>query len=218
MYFLAGVPIVLCIIFFGISHYINKDADADRDTANCLVVLSGVLAALAILVPLGATLMPDTKDFAWSGWLLAGALVSGAVCLFGTVFCMIKLQNTKQFKPKEKRYVPGWINATWIALSMLAIAVILVKVVPSAGHSTADFPKALGARFAVARDLPSLGSNRDMIEKEWGAPTLVKSQELRYRTRDGAIVFCLDTKGATQSITETQEADINAIGKVCGQN
>jgi len=107
MYFVAAIPIFLCFILFCVSHLVNKNADADRDTANCLLVLSGVLAALAILVPLGAILMPDAKEMTWTGWFLAGALVSGAACLFGTVFCMIKLQDMKQFKPKEKRFVPG---------------------------------------------------------------------------------------------------------------
>lgn len=218
MYFVAAIPIVLSFIFFWVSHLINRTADADRDTANCLVVLSGVLAALAILVPLGATLMPEAKDFSWPAWFLAGALVSGAVCLFGTVFCLIKLQDTKQFKPKEKRFVPGWINATWIALGMLALAVVLIKVVPKAEHSAAGLPTAPATRFAVVRNLPPVGSAGDLVEKEWGTPSVVKSQEIRYQTGDGTIIFCLDAKGLTRSITETQEADPNAIGKFCGQN
>jgi hypothetical protein len=218
MYLIAGIPILLVLIFFAVSHFVNRDAGGDRDTANCLVVLSGVLAALAILVPLGATLMPDAKDIGWTGWFLAGALVSGAVCLFGTVFCMIKLQGTKQFKPKEKRFIPGWINATWIALGMLALAVVLIKVAPAARHAATDPATLPGTRFAVARDLPLLGSTRDTVEKEWGTPAVVQSKELRYRTRDGSVIFCLDGGGLTRSITETQEADLNAIGKVCGQN
>src|ERR1700681_3773621 len=131
---IAAIPIILCLIFFAVSHYVNRNAGAERDTANSLTVLSGVLTALSILVPLGATLMPDANHFEWSGWLLAGALVSGAVCLFGTVYCMITLQSSKQFKPKERRYVPGWTNATWISLGMMALAVILIKVLPSAAH------------------------------------------------------------------------------------
>jgi hypothetical protein len=126
----AASPIVLCLIFFAVSHYLNRNATADRDVANCLTVLSGVLTALSILVPLGAGLLPTAKPYAWPGWFLVGALVSGAVCIFGTVYCMITLQDAQQFKPQNKRYVPGLINATWISLGMMALAVILIKVVP----------------------------------------------------------------------------------------
>ncbi len=214
----AAIPIGLCVIAFAVSHYVNKTAINVRQSANSLVVLSGVLAALAILVPLGAMLIPDSKSFGWPGWLLAGALGCGATCLFGTVFCMIQVQDVDTFKPKDMRYVPGWTNATWIALGMLALAAVLMKLVPSTGQVGSDSQGATRIRFAVARGLPALGSSREMIETGWGTPTLAKSQELRYHTTDGTIIFCLDQKGVVRSITETQEDDVNAIGKVCGQN
>lgn len=86
MVIIALIPIALCTSVYVVSRLINKAATTERDTANCLVVLSGMLAAVAILVPLGATLLPESKDFGWWGWLLAGALVTGVVCLFGIVF------------------------------------------------------------------------------------------------------------------------------------
>jgi len=215
--FFAAIPVALCIIAIGVSRCINKGDTTPRTSTNCLVVLSGMLAALAILVPLGATLIPDSKRFGWRGWMMVGALFSGAVCLFGTVYCMIRLDKDT-FVPNTKPHVLDWINATWIALSLLAVAVVLTKLPQSAGPLGTDSPGATRVRFAVARDLPALGSSREMIEAAWGAPTLAKGQELRYQMKDGAIVFCLDPKGVTQSITEIQEVDVNAIGKVCGQN
>jgi len=214
----ATIPIGLCSIFFAVSHHVNKTADKDRPSANSLVVLSGVLTALAILVPLGAQLLADSKGYGWASWFLVGALFSGAVCLFGTVYCMIGIQGEVTFIPKEKLFVPGWTNATWIALGMLALAAILLKLFPSTARVESELHGATRARFAVARDLPPLGSSHEMIETGWGTPTLAKAQELRYLTTDGTIIFCLDTKGVVRSITETQEGDANAIARVCAQN
>src|SRR5207244_627785 len=119
---------------------------------------------------------------------------SGVASLFSTVYCMINLQDTIVFSTRSKCYVPSCINATWIALIMLALAAVLIKL-PSEGQAGTESSRATRVRFAVARDLPSLGSSREMIETGWGAPTLAKSQELRYQMKDGAIVFCLDPKG-----------------------
>ena len=111
----VAVP-AICIFYFAISLHLNKNATHDRDSANCLVVLSGMLAALAILIPLGATLLPE-KHFAWQAWLLVGALLTGVVCIFGTIYSMISLQDKAKFKPKEPPHISSWINATWFALA-----------------------------------------------------------------------------------------------------
>lgn len=52
----AAFPVV-CVLDYVGSRFVNKDRATDRDSANSLVVLSGMLAALAILIPLGATLL-----------------------------------------------------------------------------------------------------------------------------------------------------------------
>jgi len=215
---LAVAPMGFCIVFFLISHKVNKTADQERDAANSLVVLSGLLAALAILVPLGATLMPGAKEFGLTAWLLVGALLSGATCLFGTVYCMIEVQQVRVFKPQDKRYVPGWTNATWIALGALALATILIKIFPYTGQTEPDSQKGTLVRFAVARNLPALGSSQEMIQAAWGTPTLAKTHELRYQTANGTVVFCLDPKGLVRSIRETQEVDLDAVGTLCGEN
>jgi len=219
MIIVALSPIVLCALVYVLSRAVNKQATTERDTANCLVVLSGMLAAVAILVPLGATLLPESKGFGWWGWLLAGALATGVLCLFGIVFCMIKIQDTKTFKPSERRFVPSWVNATWIALGVLAFASVLVRVVPLLMKPSAELSvEKAGVRFAVARELPPLGTNRETIEKLWGIAATAGPQELRYRTKDGTIVFCLDSKNSTHSIVERQEVEPDAVAGVCGQN
>jgi len=122
------IPALFCIVFYTISDNLNRFAVEDRLSANSLTVLSGILAALAILLPLGTALIPDHGHFTWQIWFLIGALLAGTGCLFGTVYCMIGLQDAVSFKPKDKRYIPGWINASWIALGMLALATVLLKI------------------------------------------------------------------------------------------
>jgi hypothetical protein len=216
MIFVALIPIVVCAVVFVAACTVGKAMQ--RGTANCLIVLSGILAALAIFVPLGATLLPASKGFGWPGWLLVGALLSGAICLFGIVSCMIALQDEgEKFATKGKARVPCWINTAWIALGWLALAAVLIKV-PWGVRAGTESPGATRVRFAVARELPALGSRREIIETEWGAPALANNGELRYQTNNGTIIFCLNSEGVTQSITETQEVNVDAIGKFCGQN
>lgn len=210
----AAFP-VACVLDYAGSRYINRERVTDRDSANSLVVLSGMLAALAILIPLGATLLPD-RHFAWPAWLLVGALLTGVLCVFGTIYSMISLQDKKAFKPNTSPYVPSWINATWFALFVLALGSVGVKSLPAPNEGSTD--SATGAaqrRFVVARDLPELGSTRQTIETNWGTPAVESDSGLLYRTKDGGIVFCLDPKGVAQSITETKEIEANAVGPYC---
>jgi hypothetical protein len=210
----VAVPVV-CIVYFAISLRLNKKATEERDSANSLVVLSGMLAALAILTPLGTTLLPE-KHFAWQAWLLVGALLTGVVCIFGTIYSMISLQDKTKFKPKELAFVPSWINATWFALGLMAFGSLAVKFTPAVSLESTDSSKVTAqVRFVVARDLPELGATRQLIENKWGTPALQRDSELLYRTKDGVIIFCLDSKGITQSITEAKEGDANAVRAYC---
>lgn len=210
----VAVPVV-CISYFARSLQLNKKATTARDSANSLVVLSGMLAALAILIPLGTTLLPE-KHFAWQAWLLVGALLTGVLCIFGTIYSMVTLQDKKTFLPHDLPYIPSWINATWFALTLMALGSVAMKSMPAAGRESTDPASATThVRFVVARDLPELGATRQAIETKWGSPALTKDSELLYRTRDGVIVFCLDPKGITQSITEAKEPDANAVGAYC---
>src|SRR5208282_4964992 len=112
----VGGPVVGVLAAYIASRFVNGTASAKRGSANSLVVLSGMLTALAILIPVGATLLPD-KHFGWKAWLLVGALISGVVCIFGTIYSMISLQDETDFTPNACPYIPSWINATWVALS-----------------------------------------------------------------------------------------------------
>lgn len=213
--FAAAAAPVVCVGYFIKSCRMNKDVGDDRDSASTLIVLSGMLAALAILIPLGATLLPERR-FAWAAWLLVGTLFSAALCMFGTIFSMIGLQHTATFKPNASPYIPSWINATWFALFLLAMSSVAVKSFPATGQESAESTKSTAqVRFVVARELPELGTSRQLIETKWGSPAQENDSELLYRTKDGVIVFCLDPKGLSQSITETKERDADAVKPFC---
>lgn len=62
--FAAAAAPVVCVGYFINSCRMNKDDAGERDSGASLIVLSGMLAALAILIPLGATLLPE-RHFAW---------------------------------------------------------------------------------------------------------------------------------------------------------
>lgn len=95
---------------------------------------------------------------------------------------MIKLQDTKTFKPSEKQFVPGWVNATWIALGVLALASVLVRVVPLLMKQSAEISiEKAGVRFAVAHELPPLGSTRETTEKLWGIAASAGSTKEKVR-------------------------------------
>jgi len=214
----AAIPLIACGAAFAISHVVNKTTATQRLAASSLAVLTGLLTALAILIPLGATLLPESKAFRWQEWLLVGGLFVGVACVFGTIYSMIGLQDVDKFAINTKRTVPGWTNASWIALGALALGTVLVRFVPFSRPESA--PPAQGAspaRFTVARDLPELGTQRGRVEAVWGTPSLVKDHELLYRTRNGLIVFCLDRNSLVQAIVETQEVD-NAVGSHCRSN
>ena len=99
---------------------------------------------------------------------------------------------------------------------LLALGSVVVKSWPAVGQESADSTKeGAQVRFVVARDLPELGTSRQVGQTKWGMPAVENDSELLYRTKDGVIVFCLDAKGLTQSITETKESDADAVRTHC---
>jgi len=212
----AAIPLVACGAAFVLSHIVNKKATTERLSASSLAVLTGMLTALAILIPLGAGLLPQSKVFGWQEWLLVGALFVGVVCVFGVIYCMIGLQDADKFTLNTKPAVPGWTNAGWIALGALALGTVMVRFLPSSRTPAAQATSQ--TRFTVARDLPELRTQRQQIEAAWGSPSLAKDHELLYRTRNGVIVFCLDRDSLVHTIIETQEVDINAGTTHCKPN
>lgn len=187
-----------------------------RTSANSLVVLSGTLAALAIFIPLAATFLPSAK-FGWQAWLLAGSLIAAILCIFMTMFSMIKLQTRDTFEASQFLYVPASINATWITMALLSFAILSLKFWPPNDQQN-NYADASQARFTIARHLPDLGTSQKMIKELWGTPAQERSSELLYRTKDGVIVFCLDSQGMTQSIIETKETTSSANKPLCATN
>ncbi|HXG24369.1 MAG TPA: hypothetical protein VNJ09_07440 [Chthonomonadales bacterium] len=212
----AAIPIAFCLFCFWLSRRLNKEQNKERESAISLAVLSGLLAALAILIPLGAALLPPSRAFQWREGLLLGALFVCVVCMFGTIYSMVQLQDGKTFVPKNKLYIPAWTNTAWIALVALAFCVVLLKVVPSAevmGASSAT--AATDARYAVARNLPKFRTSKQEIEKYWGAPRIANENGLLYTTTGGVVVFCMDNEGLLRVIVETIETKTDAIGTHC---
>jgi hypothetical protein len=212
---LAG-PIGLSSAAYAVGCRFAKGWNTPRDTGASLSVLSGLLAALAILVPLLAASSPWSRSTGLRWWFLLGVLSTGVAGIFGTVFCMILLQNDKDFKPSERRYVPATISGTWICLLFLGTCVVFSTFAPGAGETIVG---SLGAstrsRFAVAHDLPELHTDRRNIENAWGAPEPGNDQILVYRTTSGVVVFCLDSQGLAQKIIETQGVNADAVTTVC---
>jgi hypothetical protein len=181
-----------------------------------------MLAALAIMIPLAIALLPQSTTFAWQGWLLQGAVLVGVVCMFGTIYCMIQLQDfsTASFKLKDRVYIPAWTNTTWVALGALAICVALLRLFPAEEGRDRSSPglPGLGTRFGVARDLPQLRTSRIEIEKAWGSPASASGDRLLYGTSSGGvIVFCLDHDARVIGIIETQGGN-DAIRQNCDRN
>lgn len=99
------VPFV-CIVYFFVSRDLNRDSSTERDSATTLIVLSGMLAALAILIPLAATFLPD-KHFSWRACLLIGSLLTAVLCMFGMLYSMVTLQNRPKYVPSQPPFIPS---------------------------------------------------------------------------------------------------------------
>jgi hypothetical protein len=202
-----------CALAAGFSFLLSRKDATDRIAANSLAVLSGTLAALAILIPLGTVFLPSGK-FGWQAWILVGALIAAILCILANMFSMVQLQKSDKFKATEKLYVPLSINATWAGLILLSAGIVIAKSSisePSANYSNS----APQLRFTVAHDLPELGISRDTIKQQWGTPVQEHKSVLLYRTNSGLAVFCLDAQGLAEAIIETKETIDNVSKSVC---
>lgn len=192
-----------------------RKSDASRPSALTLAVQSGLLAALAILTPLAAASSPWSRRSDWHWWLLATVLVSAVVCMFGTIYGMMQLQNADSFALKDHPAIPCWNNATWVSMILLAFTVVgpILGGAEAPGARLSGGPA--GARFAVTRDLPVLHVDQKEIITAWGIPAYTKDWGLVYKTNGSIVVFCLDHDGRTQKIIETQEETVDALGTFC---
>lgn len=155
-------PTALSGIVFCIGYHIAKTWVTERETAATLTVLSGLLTALAILVPLLAATSSWSRSTNLRWWLLLGVLSTGVVGVFGTIYCMIRVQGYDKFTPSEKPYIPAAISGTWVCLLLLGVCVVASTFAPGAGEANISSPNlSKRARFAVLRDdLPELGADR----------------------------------------------------------
>ena len=216
IWFAVIVPLI-CVLVAVLSAVFFCD-DTDRNSTNSLAVLSGMLAALAILIPLGAIFLPN-GNYGWQALVLVGALGAAIVCMFGTIFSMIQLQKLEKFKTNGNRYVPASINATWIALLLLSAAIVIAKIGLSTNQPSNDYSNSTAQlRFTVAHDLPDLGTSGPIIKQQWGMPAQENNSALIYRTKNGLTVFCLDSQGLARAIIETKEAVDNVSKSVCQPN
>lgn len=215
---LALVVPILCFVVFKLSNSLNAKNDKDIQPSISLVVLSGMIAALAIVITLGSGLLPDGR-FSWSGWLLLGSLLAAIACTSGMVYSLIQMHDGTVFQVKDRLYVMGWINASWSALGLLSLCFVLTKVFP-ARRDTGQSPTlpGSGVRYLVAHELPELGSGREAVKSAWGLPAVEQGSQLIYRTSGGLTAFCLDASSKVQTIIESKETDANAIGKYCKSN
>jgi hypothetical protein len=84
---MAATPLI-ALCYFAISLRINKQSEEQRESHTSVLVLTGMLTALAILIPLSAGLVPE-KQMTWAVWWLVGSLFAGVFCVFGTIYCMM---------------------------------------------------------------------------------------------------------------------------------
>jgi hypothetical protein len=166
-----------------------------------------LVTALAILIPIGATFLPDGR-FNGAAWFLVGALFMAAISLLSVIYSMIVLYKLKTYVPNSRRNVSSSINGAWCAVVFLYAALIVFKTARTNVH----VPCALD-RVAIIRDLPDLGAGRDAIKDYWGTPDGETPRELRYTTKSGSIGFCLDARGAMTSVSETKEGVTDALEK-----
>jgi hypothetical protein len=198
-----------CAAAFVFSPRLYKADTPERTSAATLVVLAGMLAAIAIPIPVAASFLPD-RNFALRAWFLAGALLAAIGSMLLIVISMIKLQSVATFAPQKMTLVPGSINAAWIALILLAFSSTLIKVHPARTSETAEKGQVL-----VAHDLLSIGVNRGALLAAWGAPAWNADSQVGYHTQQGITLFCLDDKSVVNKVIQTKETNDNAVRTYC---
>lgn len=148
-----------------------KTSTARPSSASTLAAQSGLLTALAILIPLAVAWSPWSRTSGWRWWFLFGAEGSGVFLMLATIYWMTEIQAVDSFELKTKPGLARCYNATWISLIFLAIAIV-APILDGAGETSPGSPEGAGrARFAVAHDLPELHADRQGIETAWGFPS-----------------------------------------------
>jgi MFS family permease len=208
-WFFGLIAPILFVVAFPVAYRMYKGNATKRSSGAALVVLSGMLAAIAIPIPVAAGFLP-ARNSGPRAWFLIGALVAAIAALCFIVYSMISLQKDDSFVVKDKRYVPGSINAAWLSLILLAVSGTAMKVHPAAAAEGTGS----GHTF-VAHELLNVGISRDEIIEAWGAPAWESESQLGYRTQMGTTLFCLDDKGVASKLLQTKEIDQNAVRKNC---
>jgi hypothetical protein len=207
--FLAA-PVAALLIYF-VGRGINKKNDQKVEVDKFLVVQTGILTALAILIALGGTFLPERSS--WMKWALTGALMTAIVCTAAVLLTMITQQAAAEIDPKARPWIPGVTNAAWIALILLAVCCILIKGWAPEGLRPKEARE--GQIMLLKERLPLQSTQSDAIA-DWGAPRVKSDTELAYKTPEGWIVLCFkDASSPAKSITEMIEVDEDAVRKHC---
>jgi uncharacterized BrkB/YihY/UPF0761 family membrane protein len=72
-----AAPVAALLIYL-LGRGINKKNDQKVEIDKFLIVQTGILTALAILIALGGTFLPERSS--WMKWALAGALMTAIIC------------------------------------------------------------------------------------------------------------------------------------------
>ena len=211
----ALVPF-LAVVWGLVGYYLNRNDETDLSVSSMLTVLSALLAALAILIPLATSLLPAEISFTWPDKLLLSALVLSVVSLFCIVYCIITLpRKGATYKPKSTLNVPIIVNGTWFVLFALASSVVIERSVlrDYVSDSTAD--NTANGRFSVQRELPVLGTDLDDVLAALGQPSSRGSSAVVYRLASSFVTFCIGIDRKVTQILETEEISDDAIRKYC---
>lgn len=205
-----AAPVAALLIYL-LGRGINKKNDQKVEVDKFLIVQTGILTALAILIALGGTFLPERSS--WMKWALAGALMTAIICTAAVLLTMITQQASAEIVPKEKPWIPGVTNAAWIALILLAVCCILIKGWTPEGLRPKE---AREGQIMLLKDRLPLQTMQSDAMADWGAPRVKSDTELAYKTPDGWIVLCFnDANSPAKSITEMTEVDEDAVQKHC---
>ncbi|MEL7537579.1 MAG: hypothetical protein AAFM91_11065 [Pseudomonadota bacterium] len=179
-------------------------------------VLSALLAALAILVPLATSLLPAIDAYLWQDKLLLTALILATLSLFCVVHVIIALpRKGNTYKPKEAIHVPVIVNGTWFVLVTLAISVVLARSVAREQVDDDYVSSDPADRFSISHDLPKLGSTLDQVVAGLGRPSGATSDAVYYQLATSSLTFCFDADRQVTKIFELKEISEDAISRYC---
>lgn len=209
IWFLAS-PLLSGVIF-GVGWYVNNGKGLDIPVDKFLVVQTGILTALAILIALGGTFLPERSS--WIKWALSGALFTAIICTAAVLYTMINQQANAAIKQSKDAWIPAITNAGWMSLILLALFCILAKFCASESPGTTEEGQ---GSVTIVRDRLPLQSTQAQAMTRWGPPKIKTDTELAYQTASGWIVLCFkDANAPAKSISELTEVDENAVKNHC---